>query len=226
MWEPSTQDINWIARTSRWTNILVVALPSLSGVPRVETHSNPVTDECCEAYGRHEVDGVLIVARGDASEVLEASEHALDDVAMAVTLSIEGVGLVPVGPVGDDRLDASALQPSPPMIRVVCLVGEKVTGVGQAPGEHDGAGDVGGLAGGEIERQGTAMGVAYGMDLGVAPALGAADGLNRSPPFPPPAQRCALTWVVSMETSSGVPASAAVSSANMYCQMPFCDQRL
>ena len=93
-------------------------------------------------------------------------------------------------------------------------------------GKHDGAFDVGGLAGREIEGQGPAMFVAQGMDLGVASALCAADGLSRGPPFPPPAQRCALTWVVSMETCSGVPAKLSVKAANRYCQCPFCDQRL
>jgi hypothetical protein len=67
-------------------------------------------------------------------------------------------------------------------------------------GEHDGTRDIGGLAGRQVERQRSAMLIAYGVDLGVAASLGAADGLRRSPPFPPPAERCALTWVLSMET--------------------------
>lgn len=112
------------------------------------------------------------------------------------------------------------------MIRVVGFVGDEIAGLRKMLGKHDGAGDVGGLAGSQIEGQRTAMAIAYGMDLGVASALGAADGLNRSPPFPPPAQRCALTWVASMEISSGVPAKAVVNSANRYCQIPFWDHRL
>ena len=58
--------------------------------------------------------------------------------------------------------------------------------------------------------------IAYGADLGVAPSFGATDGLNGSPPFPPPAQRRALTSVLSTEISSGVPAKLAVNSANGY----------
>ena len=75
------------------------------------------------------------------------------------------------------------------MIGIVGLVGKQVARPRQMVGEHDGALDVGGLPGGEIEGQWPAMFVAQGMDLGVASALCAADGLSRSPPFPPPAQR-------------------------------------
>jgi len=46
--------------------------------------------------------------------------------------------------------------------------------------------------------------VAYGVDLGVAASLGGADGLSRSPPIPPPAQRWTLTWDASMDICSGV----------------------
>jgi hypothetical protein len=60
--------------------------------------------------------------------------------------------------------------------------------------------------------------VAYGVDLGVAASLGGADGLSRSPPFPPPAQRWTLTWDASMDICSGVPDKAAVRAANRYCQ--------
>ena len=78
----------------------------------------------------------------------------------------------------------------------------------------------------QIEGQGPAMFVTQGMDLGVSAAFGAADGLSRSPPFPPPAQRCALTKVVSMETCSGVSARVSVKARNRYCQWPRPDQRL
>jgi len=103
------------------------------------------------------------------------------------------------------------------VVGIVALVGDQITGIRQAFREHHGTGDVGSLTRRQIECQGVAMRVSDGVDLGVAASLGAADGLNRSPPFPPPAQRRALTWVVSMEISSGVPASTAVSLANMYC---------
>ena len=195
-----------------------MAASILISAPRVRTHSNPVTDDGCEAKCSHEIGGVFVVSGGDAAEVLEASEHALDCVAVPVAGFIKIMELLAVGLVGNDGLDAAAYEPSTPMIGIVGLVGEQVAGVGEAISQHHGARDVGDLAGREIEGEGSAAVVAQGVDLGVAPALGAADGLNRSPPFPPPAQRCTLTWVVSMEICSGFPALAAVNAANRYCQ--------
>jgi len=95
--------------------------------------------------------------------------------------------------VRNDGLDVLSQQTGAPMVGVIGLVGEQITRPRQMASEHDGALDVGGLAGGQIEGQGPAVFVAQGVDLGVSAALGAADGLSRSPPFPPPAQRCALT---------------------------------
>ena len=58
--------------------------------------------------------------------------------------------------VGDDRLDVVAQQTGAPVVGVIGLVGEKVSRPRQMRGEHDGALDVGGLAGREIEGQGPA----------------------------------------------------------------------
>ena len=104
------------------------------------------------------------------------------------------------------------------MIGVIGFIGQEVTGIRQTRAQHDGALDVGGLTGGQVERQGAAMLVAYGVDFGVAASLGEADGLSRSPPFPPPAQRWTLTWDASMDICYGVPDKAAVRAANRYCQ--------
>ena len=154
------------------------------------------------------------------------AKHALDDIAVAITPSCEGMGLFAIDLVGDDRSDAPAFQPRPPMVGVIGLVGEEISRGGQVIGEHDRALDVGGLPWCQVEGERAAVGVTYGVDLSVTAAFGAANRLSRSPPFPPPAQRCALTWVVSMEISSGVPASSLVNAANRYCQMPRCDHRL
>ena len=75
------------------------------------------------------------------------------------------------------------------MVGVIGLVGEQVARPRQMAGEHDGAGDVSGLTWRQIEGQGPAAFVAQGMNLGVSASFGAAYGLSRSPPFPPPAQR-------------------------------------
>ena len=71
------------------------------------------------------------------------------------------------------------------MMFIIGLVGEQITGCGQMIGEHHRAGNVGGLAGGQVENQRMALFVAYGVNLGVAASFCQADGLNRSSPFPP-----------------------------------------
>ena len=78
------------------------------------------------------------------------------------------------------------------MVGVIGLIGQQITGTGQTRTQHDRPLDVGGLAGGEIERQRTAMLIAYGVILGVAASFREANGLSRGTPFPPPAQRWTL----------------------------------
>jgi len=123
--------------------------------------------------------------------------------------------------VGNNRLYLAPLELGAPMICIIGLVGEQITGCWQMIGEHHRAGNIGGLAGRQIENQRTALFVIYGVNLGVTASFCTTNGLNRSPPFPPPAQRWTLIWEASMEICSGVPDKAAVSCANIYCQTPF-----
>ncbi len=60
--------------------------------------------------------GVLVVTGGDESEILEASEHALDDAAAAITFPVEGLVLPVISLIENDRPDAPPLQPSPQMV--------------------------------------------------------------------------------------------------------------
>ncbi len=103
------------------------------------------------------------------------------------------MGLFPVGFVRDHRPDAPGLQMVPPVIGIIGFVREQVSSIRQARAQHDGSLDVGGLAWRQVEGQRTTIFVAYGVNLGVAASFGSANGLSRSPPFPPAAQRCALT---------------------------------
>ena len=79
------------------------------------------------------------------------------------------------------------------MVCIVGFIGKQITGLRQGSAKHDSTLDVGGLARCQIENQRTALLVAYGVNLGVTASFGAANGLSRGPPFPPPAQRWALT---------------------------------
>jgi hypothetical protein len=47
----------------------------LNLITRVQTHSNPIADECSETLAGEKVFRLFVVSRGDTLEVLEASEH-------------------------------------------------------------------------------------------------------------------------------------------------------
>ncbi len=53
-----------------------------SRTSRVQTHSNPITDECCEAWSCEEVLSVFVISHGDAPKILEVPEHAFDGVSV------------------------------------------------------------------------------------------------------------------------------------------------
>src|ERR1700746_1099269 len=63
------------------------------------------------------------------------------------------------------------------------------------------------------------------MKLAVPATLGDTNRLFRGPPFPPPALRCAWTWVLSSATCSGCSGETATVS-KICCQIPRPLQRL
>ena len=48
---------------------------------RAQTQSDPIGNEGCEHNGGEKVAGELVISGGDAPEILEPAEAALDDVA-------------------------------------------------------------------------------------------------------------------------------------------------
>src|SRR6266700_2152423 len=84
---------------------------------------------------------------------------------------------------------------------------------------------VGGVARREDQDPRAAQLIDKAVNLAVAPALGDANRLFRRPPFPPPAQRCALICVLSRAIRSGGSAGSATAS-KMLCQIPCALQRL
>ena len=160
------------------------------------------------------------------TKVLQASKHALDDISVSIFFLVKRVRSFPVDLVCNDRLDTQLLEPCAIVVRTISLVGQQIARIGQMIRQHYRAFDIGGLTGCQIKCQRTAMGITYGVYLGVAPAFCEPNRLNIGPPFPPPAHRWTFTWVLSMDISSSEPAKAEVNSRNIYCQIPFCDQRL
>ncbi len=83
---------------------------------------------------------------------------------------------------------------------------------------------VGDLATGQQEAERSTFAVGEGVELAVAAAPADPDRLEERPPFPPPAERCAFMWVLSIRTSAGGPSAAASATTNS-CQTPFAAQR-
>lgn len=91
--------------------------------------------------------------------------------------------------------------------------------------QHIGRAAVGDLTAGQQEAERPTFAVGERVELAVAAAPADPDRLSeRPPPFPPPAQRCAFMWVLSIRTSAGGPPAAA-SATNSSCDTPFAAQR-
>jgi len=161
--------------------------------PRVRTQSAPEGDDGGDADGGEKVRRELVIACGDAPEVLQPAEGGLDAPSVAVAALVMADRLLPVPPPGDDR-DGSGLAKGPAQgVCVVAAVGDQALR-GPAAGEQRvGHADVGGVARRELQRDRTAENVGQRVDLGGLAAPRAADGLRLGPPFPPCAERCAFT---------------------------------
>ena len=79
---------------------------------------------------------------------------------------------------------------------------------------------VGGLTRGQDKGERSTLTIGERVDFGVAPAPADANRLDAGPPFPTAAERCALTCVLSINTSAGGPPAAA-NTSNTPRQTPF-----
>ena len=130
-----------------------------------------------------------VVAGGDSAEVLEASEHALDGVAVAIERGREAVFPAPVDLGWDIRRGALALDLAADGVAVVALVAIHDDGRWHPIEQRVGGDAVRYLATGEEERDRAAEMVREGVDFRGAPAPRAPDRLVVLPPFPPAALR-------------------------------------
>ena len=74
------------------------------------TQSKPEGDEGCDGGGGEEVAGELVVAGGDAAEVLEAAEGVLDQVPVAIAALVVMDGPLAAPSAGDHGNDALVAQ--------------------------------------------------------------------------------------------------------------------
>ncbi len=113
--------------------------------------------------------------------------------AIAVSAPVVGDLLLAGDPSWDHRRGAGLAQRPAQGVGVVSLVGQDVAGAAGAGEELRRDRDVGDVAGRQRQRKGAADDVGEGVDLGRLAAARGADRLNFRPPFPPNAERCALT---------------------------------
>lgn len=184
----------------------------------------PPDDGGGEADGAHEVFDVAIEAGCDAPPVLEAAEHALDDVALLVDGAVVIILELAVFARRDDGLGASSNQPFPQSLAVIALVGDEVGGRRHRFDTEPCDLAIVNVSGRQEQDAGSSFLVADRVELGISSAFRAADTMSQGPPFAPPAQRWTLIQLLSMNSRSGA-SPAPASALKMPSQMPRSDQR-
>lgn len=126
---------------------------------------------------RQERFGEFVVSRGDAPELLETGEEALDQIAIAVEMTIEVARRKPIGSGWNHCFGASRFDPGHEVIGVVSLVGDDCL-TGQALDQCRGMVDIGDLPGRENHPQRIAQRIDHHVQLGRQSAARAADFLT------------------------------------------------
>lgn len=119
----------------------------------------------------------------------------------------------------DDGFGFCRLQAGAQAVGVVALVGQQAGGRRHLVQQRRSRRDIGAVTGAEDESHRPAATICQGMDFGGRTATRAPDGLNLRPPFPPWAERCARTAVLSMLRSSGS-SDCAARAAKMRVHSP------
>ena len=161
-----------------------------------------------------------VVAGCDTAPILEAAEHVLDTMALAIERLVERDFHLSAARLRDTGSDAPFEQRGAEAIAVVAAIGEQFAGWRQSRQHHRGALVITHLALGEEQHDGPTMAVADGVQFRVQAAFGAADATRKSPFCSRlAAVRCAFRCVASIISRSGVSASAA-SAAKMRAKTP------
>ena len=140
-----------------------------------------------EGDGGEEVAGQLVVAGGDAAEVLELVEEAFDEVALPVHGFVDGA-LDLAGPVrGDVSASSEAFDVRHDSFAVVAAVADDIAAGHWTVQQFRHGSHVMRLSGGEGEIVRQAASVHHGVDLGAQSSTRTANGVIRAPFFPPAA---------------------------------------
>jgi hypothetical protein len=150
---------------------------------------------------RQEGLGEIVVAGGNASELLDTVEEAFDQMAALVDMSVERTGGEAMGSRRDDSLTALFRYRRHEGIRVVALVGHDKPG-DLILDQSAGLVDVGNLTRREDDAQRIAQGIYRDMQLGRQPAPRSTDFLTAGFFWAPDECWCARTMVESMKRCS------------------------
>ena len=183
-----------------------------------------VTDGCCEAYGSEEVVGQPVITSGDTPEILEATEHALDGVSVAIEDRREAVLPSSIGLWRDVWHHAFTFDLTTDRIAIVAFVAMKHGCLRHLLKQQFAGSAVCDLTTCQHEGDRTTRTICQGVDFGGAPAARSADRLILLPPLPPDAQRCAFTAELSIRICAGGPPAAARIS-KISTQTPFAAHR-
>jgi hypothetical protein len=133
--------------------------------------------------------GEAVVSSGDPAEVLEAAEHALDRVSVAIEIGREAVLPSPVGLGRNIRRGTLALDLATDSVAVIAPVTMQDFGGGDLVEQRICGGAIRDLAAGQQEFDRAAEAISQRVDFRRPPAAGTADRLREFPPLPPEAQR-------------------------------------
>ena len=166
-----------------------------------------------------------IIAGGDAPEVFQSAEAALDDIAPLICALVETVESYSVGFVWDHRLCPAVDNVGAKVIAVVALVRYERRYRRSKRKKCRCGGDIGVLTGSEMKCARSTIRIAQRVNFRGASAARVADRLFVLPPFPPLADRCALIEVESIDkVMLCLPQLAKASK--IAPQRPLLDQRL
>ena len=105
----------------------------------------------------------------------------------------EGEWALPARAIGNDGLGSTLIQFIAQLVAVISLIAEQTLGWLNSVDEPSGEGAVVRLTAGQQDGDETAFSICECMYLRVSPTARAANSLFLLPPFPPDAERCALT---------------------------------
>lgn len=126
----------------------------------------PVADGCGDADGGEEVPGEPIVAGCDAAEVLDATEHALNRIAVSVEEGREAVLPFPVRLGRDIGERAASANLLPDGVAVIAFVGMQDGRRRHLLDQHHPGSAIGYLAAGQEKGDRPAESIRQGMDFG------------------------------------------------------------